>query len=160
MCSFLRHHGRKICQNAQLAVLLLARQLAETQRPQQSRVLGSVFHESSGGGRSELGLAWELVSDPSLLAGWGRYAVLAEYTLAGAGFDGQLLAGRDADTDRTAPSDLQLGADIDWEPRAALGRAVITAHIRDTAYTLDTDVSTVPTLLLISETRPTRWTRT
>ena len=86
-------------------------------------------------------MAWQLVSDPTLLAGWGRYAVLAEYALSEAGFDGQLLAGREADSDRTAATDLRLGADVDWQRRAALGRAVLTAHIRETLYTLDTDVS-------------------
>ena len=82
-----------------------------------------------------------MASDPSLLAGWGRYAVLADYALSGAGFDGQLLAGKDADRDRAAPTDLRLGADVDWQLRAAMGRAVLTAHVRDALYTLDTDVS-------------------
>ena len=107
-------------------------------------VFRSVFHERArGGGGSELGVAWDLVSDPTLLAGWGRYAVLADYALSDVGFDGSLLAGKDADSDRTAPTDLRLGADVDWRERPTpLGKAVLTAHIMDAAYTLDTDVGT------------------
>ncbi|XP_043224104.1 uncharacterized protein LOC122382611 isoform X2 [Amphibalanus amphitrite] len=100
-----------------------------------------VFHEPGRGGKTELGVAWDVSADRNRLAGWGRYAVLADYALSGAGFDGQLLAGRDADRDRTAPTDLRLGADVDWQRSAAMGRAVLTAHIRDALYTLDTDYS-------------------
>ena len=109
------------------------------------KIAHSVFHEPGRDGKNELGLAWDVASDPNLLAGWGRYAVLADFARTGAGFDGQLLAGKDADRDRQAATDLRLGADVDWSQQMSgvMGRAVLTAHVRDALYTLDTDVSDV-----------------
>nr|UEK51615.1 MTTP-like protein 2 [Parasacculina yatsui] len=82
----------------------------------------------------KLGLGWNLGEY------LGKYHTLIEYdNKLPENFDGLLLAGRDVFEDRSLPTDLNVGVDLDR--RGSMGKGALTVELLETRYTVDADYS-------------------